>query len=317
MRRFLHERIVSSMLTYQIDAKDHFRRVDSFLRNLLPSAQFSYLKKLLNAGHLTVNGAAAEAERTLKSTDTITLKESGKTTAFLARLEPDLDILFEDSWIVCFNKAPGLAVHRTEDPEETNLVDLGESLLQKRDGVGRLRPVNRLDKGTSGAIIMAKSAVAAGMFGKMVHNEGLGKLYLAMVEGKLPKQGTIDAPLDGKESQTRYLRLYHGQGGTLVAVYPLTGRMHQIRQHFKILGHPILGDKRYGGRPLAGFTGHALHSFTTRLIHPATEEPIEIPAPLPAPLFRLLCKLTGLREDSLLKALDEIPASEVVPVQES
>lgn len=304
------------MLTYQIEAKDHFRRVDSFLRNLLPTAQFSYLKKLMSAGHLTVNGAPAEAEQILKSEDRITLKESGKTSAFLARLTPELDILFEDSWIVCINKAPGLAVHRTEDPEEVNLVELGESFLQKRDGAGRLRPVNRLDKGTSGAIIMAKSAVAAGMFGKMVHNEGLGKLYLAMVEGKLPKQGVIDAPLDGKESQTRYLRLFHGKGGTLVAVYPLTGRMHQIRQHFKILGHPILGDKRYGGRPLSGFTGHALHSFTTRLIHPATEETIEIPAPLPAPLFRLLCKLTGLNEQSLLKALEEIPASEVVPIHD-
>ncbi len=304
------------MLTYQINAKDHFRRVDSFLRNLLPSAQFSYLKKLLNAGHLAVNGAPAEADRILASGDKITLKESGKTSAFLARLTPELDILFEDSWIVCINKAPGLAVHATEDPDEENLVDLGESFLQKRDGVGRLRPVNRLDKGTSGAIIMAKSAVAAGMFGKMVHNEGLGKLYLAMVEGKLPKEGTIDAPLDGKESQTRYLRLFQGGHGALVAVYPLTGRMHQIRQHFKIIGHPILGDKRYGGRPLAGFTGHVLHSFTTRLKHPATEEAIQIPAPLPAPLFQLLSKLTGLNEQTLLKALDSIPASEVASVQE-
>jgi 23S rRNA pseudouridine955/2504/2580 synthase len=302
------------MLTYQIEAKDHFRRVDSFLRNLLPTAQFSYLKKLLNAGHLSVNGAPAEAGQILRRADRVTLKESSKTAAFLARATPELDILFEDSWIISFNKAPGLAVHRTEDPEEANLVDLGESFLQRRDGVARLRPVNRLDKGTSGAIIMARSAVAAGMFGKMVHSEGLGKLYLAMVEGKLAKQGEIDEPLDGKESQTRYLRLFQGGGRSLVAVYPLTGRMHQIRQHFKIIGNPILGDKRYGGKPLPGFTGHALHSFTTRLIHPATEEPLEIPAPLPEPLFRLLCRLTALKEETLLKALDEIPASEVLPL---
>jgi 23S rRNA pseudouridine955/2504/2580 synthase len=302
------------MLTYQIDAKDHFRRVDSFLRNLLPTAQFSYLKKLLSAGHLKVNGAPAEATQLLKRDDQVSLKESSKTAAFLVRLTPELDILFEDSWIVCFNKAPGLAVHRTEDPEEENLVDLADSFLQKRDGVGRLRPVNRLDKGTSGAIIMAKSAVAAGMFGKMVQNEGLGKLYLALVDGKLPKQGIIDAPLDGKESQTRYLRLFQGGGRSLVAVYPLTGRMHQIRQHFAIIGNPILGDKRYGGKPLPGFTGHVLHSFTTRLIHPATLEPLEIPAPLPDPLFRLLCRLTALKEATLLKALDEIPASELLPL---
>jgi len=302
------------MLTYQIEANDHCRRVDSFLRNLLPSAQFSYLKKLISSGHLTVNGAAADAGQRLRHDDKVTLKESGKTSAFLARLTPELDILFEDSWIICFNKAPGLAVHRTEDPEEENLVDLAESLLKKRDGVGRLRPVNRLDKGTSGAIIMAKSAVAAGMFGKMVQEDGLGKLYLAMVEGKLQKQGMIDAPLDGKESQTRYLRLFQGGGVALLAVYPLTGRMHQIRQHFKMIGHPILGDKRYGGRALTGFTGHALHSFTTRLVHPATEEQIDIPAPLPAPLLRLVSRFSSVKEETLLDALDQVPAAETLPL---
>ena len=308
------------MLTYQIDAKDHLRRVDSFLRNLLPNAQFSYLKKIIGAGHLQVNGQPAEAAQILKHDDRVTLKESGKTAAFLARSTPEIDILFEDSWIICINKPPGLAVHRTEDPEEANLVEAAESFLKKRDGVARLRPVNRLDKGTSGAIIMAKSAVAAGMFGRMVHDEGLGKLYLAMVEGKLPKQGTIDAPLDGKESQTRYLRIFQGSGAALLAVYPLTGRMHQIRQHFKMTGHPILGDKRYGGKPVPGFTGHALHSFTTTLVHPATEEQIEIPAPLPAPLSRLICKVNAIDEPALLRALDTIPASPLttpVPLSEA
>lgn len=298
------------MLTYQIESKDHCRRVDSFLRNLLPTAQFSYLKKLISAGHVKLNGTPPEPSDILKFGDQVTLKESGKTAAFLAHNAPGLDILFEDSWIICINKPPGLAVHRTEDPDEADLVTIGEAFLQRRDGVGRLRPVNRLDKGTSGAIIMAKSAVAAGMFGRMVHDEGLGKLYLAMVEGKLPKQGTIDAPLDGKESQTRYQRIFQGSGGALLAVYPLTGRMHQIRQHFKMTGHPILGDKRYGGRPVSGFSGHALHSFTTHLVHPATEETIVIPAPLPAALLRLLCKVNRVEEDVLLKALEEIPLAE-------
>ncbi|HBA90060.1 MAG TPA: RluA family pseudouridine synthase [Geobacter sp.] len=302
------------MLTYQIDPKDHCRRVDSFLRNLLPTAQFSYLKKLINSGHLKVNGDSAQAEQILSHADQVTLKESAKTAAFLARLTPELDILFEDSWIICFNKVPGLAVHRTEDADEENLVDLAETLLKKRDGVGRVRPVNRLDKGTSGAVIMAKSSVAAGMFGKMVQEDGLGKLYLAVVEGKLQKQGMIDAPLDGKESLTRYLRLFHGGGVSLLAVYPLTGRMHQIRQHLRMIGHPILGDKRYGGRPLSGFTGFALHSFKTNLVHPASGEEIEIPAPLPEQLLRLLSRFGAVTEQSLLKTLDQVPAAETVPL---
>ncbi|UPU35206.1 RluA family pseudouridine synthase [Geomonas paludis] len=300
------------MLTYEISAQDHLRRVDSFMRNLLPSAQFSYIKKLINSGHLKVNGTPADPGDLLRYADQVTLKESSKTAAFLARLTPELDILFEDSWIICFNKPAGLAVHRTEDPEEITLVDLAETLLKKRDGVGRLRPVNRLDKGTSGAIILAKSAVAAGMFGKMVQEEGLGKLYLAMVEGKLQKQGTIDAALDGKESQTSYVRLFQGGGVSLLAVYPLTGRMHQIRQHFRMIGHPILGDKRYGGRKLSGFTGHALHSFRTTLIHPATGEEIDIPAPLPESLLRLATRCGAVSDESFLKTLNDVPAAETL-----
>jgi len=120
----------------------------------------------------------------------------------------------------------------------------------------------------------------------------------------------IDFPLDGKESKTRYLRLSQGSSGALVAVYPLTGRMHQIRQHFKMLGRPILGDKRYGGRPLPGFTGHLLHSFITQLVHPATGEALVIPAPLPAPLLQTLTRLTGLKEETLLKRLEQVPPAE-------
>jgi RluA family pseudouridine synthase len=317
LRHLFNEGIIPHMLTFEIEAKDHFRRVDSFLRNLLPSANFSYLKKLMSSGHLLVNGSAPEPTQILKHTDRVTLKESSKTATFLAKAAPEVDILFEDTWIICVNKAPGVAVHRTEDPDEANLVEIGESFLQRRDGNGRLRPVNRLDKGTSGAVIFAKSAVAAGMFGRMVQDDGLGKLYLALVEGKLPRQGEIDAPLDGKESQTRYLRVSQGGGVALVAVYPLTGRMHQIRQHFKMIGHPILGDRRYGGKSVFGLNGHALHSFTTRLVHPASGEELQIPAPLPPQLLRLFSKLTASSEERLLAALDGIPASELLPLAAS
>ncbi|UFS69060.1 RluA family pseudouridine synthase [Geomonas sp. RF6] len=302
------------MLTYQIETKDHFRRADSFLRNLLPKAPHSYLKKLLTAGHLKINGAPADAAYTVRSGDVVTLKESAKTAAFLATRTPPLEILFEDTWIVSFNKAPGLSVHRTEDSSEPNLVEAGERFLAERDGApGKLRPVNRLDKGTSGAIIMAKNAVAAGMFGRMVKEEGLGKLYLALVEGSVKEEDVIDAPLDGKESQTRYLRLLQGEDVALLAVYPVTGRMHQIRQHFKLVKHPILGDKRYGGRALSGFTGHALHSLKTTLTHPATTEGLEILAPLPAALVTLCCELLPADPAHLMEALERVAPRATTP----
>lgn len=296
------------MLTYQIEPRDHSRRVDSFLRNLLPKAPPSYLKKLLAAGHLTVNGEAAAAEMPLALGDTLRLKESGKTVAFLAAHPPQLDILYEDSWIVSFNKPAGLAVHRTEVAHEPNLVELGERFLSLREGPVKLRPVNRLDKGTSGALILAKNAVAAGLFGRMVKEEGLGKLYLALVSGRMKEEDLIDAPLDGKESQTWYRTVAQGNGGAVVAVYPLTGRMHQIRQHFRLINRPILGDRRYGGAPLPGFEGHALHSLKTTLTHPAVGETVEIAAPLPPALLGLLVEVTGEDPAAVLRRLDAVPA---------
>jgi 23S rRNA pseudouridine955/2504/2580 synthase len=295
------------MLTYQITASDHCRRVESLLQNLLPDASLAYLKKLVKSGHVTVNNAISAPDTLLKLDDTVNIKESGKTKALLTGQSPELDILFEDEWIIVFNKKPGLPVHRAAEVDDHNLVELGAQLLAKRGIEGKLRPVNRLDRGTSGVIIMAKSATAAGMFGRMVKEEGLGKLYLAIAEGRLPEEGTIVVPLVGKESETRYTLLFQGGNVAFLAVYPMTGRMHQIRQHFKLSGHPIMGDKRYGGSAFPGLAGHALHSFRTTLTHPATGRKIEISAPLPEPLMAVIARLSGDAFIPLLRSLSELP----------
>jgi 23S rRNA pseudouridine955/2504/2580 synthase len=295
------------MLTYQITAADHCRRLESLLQNLLAEASLAYLKKLVKSGHVTVNNAISAPDTLLKLDDAVTIKESGKTKALLTGKRPELDILFEDEWIIVFNKEPGLPVHRAAEVDDHNLVELGARLLAKRGIEGKLRPVNRLDRGTSGVIIMAKSATAAGMFGRMVKEEGLGKLYLAIAEGRLPEEGTIVAPLAGKESETRYRLLFQGENWAFLAVNPMTGRMHQIRQHFKLSGHPILGDKRYGGSSVSDFAGHALHSFRTTLTHPATGRKIGLFAPLPESLLAIIAHLTGDTFIPLLRSLPELP----------
>ena len=296
------------MLTYEIAATDHCRQVESFLQNLLPTAAHAYLRKLLTAGHLAVNGVPAVSGTILRLGDTVTLKESGKTSAFLRKARPELDILHEDQWIMIFNKAPGLPMHHAAEVDDRNLVDLGAKLLAGRDGgSGKLRPVNRLDRGTSGAVILAKSSMAAAMFGRLIKEEGLGKLYLALVEGELAGDGVISVPLEGKEAETRYQVLFPRADCTFVAVYPITGRMHQIRLHFKAIGHPIRGDRRYGGAPLPGFAGNALHSFRTSVAHPATGETLRVFAPLPKEFLTLLKNLCGDRFLSVLQALPELP----------
>jgi len=295
------------MINYKITAADHCRRVESFLQNLLPAAPISYLRKLVRSGHLTVNGAISLPDTILKLDDTVGIRESARTHTLLTGKRPELDILFEDQWIIVFNKEPGLAVHRAAEVDDHNLVELGAKLLAKRGIEGKLRPVNRLDRGTSGAIIMAKSPTAAGMFGRMVKEEGLGKLYLAMAAGRLPAEGGITVPLEGKECETRFRLLFQGDVEALAAVYPITGRMHQIRQHFRLFGHPIMGDRRYGGPQVPGLGGIALHSFRTRLTHPATGQELEIFAPLPDRFLALIARLTGDAFIPLLRSLPDLP----------
>lgn len=295
------------MLTFTIIETDHCRPVASFLRNLLPAAPLPYLRKLLKSGHLAVNGAPATPDLLLSIGDTVAIKESGRTSQFLATAPPPLDILHEDDRIVIVNKPAGLPVHRTAEAGDDNLVDLAERFMAERETPVKLRPVNRLDRGTSGATILAKSATSAGMFGRFVKEEGLGKLYLAVAEGTMPPDGEIDAPLDGKESVTRHRLLFQAGAEALVALYPVTGRTHQIRKHLSLIGHPVRGDRRYGGSPLAGYPGHLLHAFRVSLRNPETGRELVIHAPLPPGFIEAVRGIAGEAFAPLLHHLPELP----------
>ena len=277
------------MLTILIDEKEHSRRVDSLLRNLLPGAPLSYLRKLLTSGHIHLNGATPEGATLLRQGDRVTIKESARLTALYKENRSGLDIVFEDQWVILFNKPGGMPMHRAAEVDDRNLVDVGTLLQKGRGEEGKLRPVNRLDRGTSGVVILAKSPSAAGMFGRFVKEEGLDKLYLAVVAGELSGRGRIDEPLGGKEASTLYRVLCSGNGMAVVALAPVTGRMHQIRQHLTLIGHPVMGDLRYKGYPLpTSFPGFALHSFRTAFTHPATGNLETVCAPLPIPFQELI-----------------------------
>lgn len=296
------------MLEFKIPEADHCRQLQGFLHVILPEASPSYVRKLASSGHVRVNGHRAESSSVLCLEDVITIKESSKTKALLRSVRPELEILFEDTWIIVFNKPPGLPMHRAAEVDDVNLVDVGSRLLNRRDGDnGKLRPVNRLDRGTSGAVILAKSSTAAGMFGRQLKEDGLDKLYLAIVDGRQQGEGTITVPLGGKEAETRYKTLFTGSRHALVAVYPITGRMHQIRLHFKAIGHSICGDLRYGGSILSELRGHALHSFRSSIIHPATGESIKVFAPLPEDFLRGVKSIAGDRYIPILQALSDLP----------
>ena len=288
------------MLTFTIATADHCRQTESFLHNLLPAATRGYLQKIIKSGQLQLNGAPVLPESLLRQRDTVTLKESSKTAAFLGKGKAAVDILYEDDLLLIVNKEPGRSVHNTAEDTGKDLVLFCEEYLQRRETPCKLRPVNRIDRGTSGAVILAKSPTAAGIMGRYIRENGLGKIYLAVVAGKLPEKGEIDLELEGKESLTRYRLLLQGDDAAIAAVYPVTGRMHQIRKHFSIYGHPILGDRRYGGTTVKGLGGHALHAFAVSFPHPATGSSMTIYAPLPVGMAALLEQVAGIRLPQLL-----------------
>ena len=291
------------MLSYEITPRDHCRRFESFLRTLLPTAAAGYPRKLIKSGAARLNGAAAAADTFLAYRDTVTLKESATLTALLREKRPELDILYEDDQIAIVNKPAGLAMHRTAELED-DLVERGSAYMEWRATDCKLYPVNRLDRGTSGTVILAKSSSSAGIYGRQVKETGLDKLYLALVEGLPPGSGSICEPLDGKDSETRYTILLPGNGCTLLAVVPISGRMHQIRRHLEAIGHPVLGDKRYGSHELPDYEGFALHSFKTVLIRPDSG-PLTVCAPLPDSLLEL-CGQRGIDREELLAAVKEL-----------
>jgi 23S rRNA pseudouridine955/2504/2580 synthase len=266
----------------------------------MPQASAGYARKLIKSGAARLNGATSAPDSFLASRDTVTLKESAALTTLLREERPALDLLYEDDLIAIVNKPAGLAMHRTAELED-NLVDQGAAYMERRGTACKLYPVNRLDRGTSGTVILAKSSSSAGLYGRQVKETGLDKLYLALVEGLPPASGSINEPLDDKESETRYTILLPGNSCTLLAVVPISGRMHQIRRHLEAIGHPVLGDKRYGSHELPGYEGFALHSFKTVLTRP-DNGPLTVCAPLPAPLLDL-CGQRGIDREALLAAV--------------
>lgn len=294
------------MLSFTITAEDHCRQTESFLHNLLPGATRGYMQKLLKNGHVRVNGRECLPEQLLKENDTVMLKESNRTALLFRSERPQVDILYEDDMLMVINKDPGRSVHNTSEDTGTDLVLHCEEYLERRGTPCKLRPVNRLDRGTSGAVILAKSPTAAGILGRFIREEGLDKIYLAVVMGKVASEGEIDLPLEGKESLTRYKRIFQGRYDAVVAVYPVTGRTHQIRKHFSSIGHAVVGDKRYGGIVVKGLGGHALHALAVAFPHPDSGSSMTVYAPLPHGMISLLRQLAESDFHEILQSMVEL-----------
>jgi len=296
-------------------------RLDRAVVAAFPDLSRAFVQRLIEEGRVTLNAAPARAAAKVRPGDVIEVRLPPPVLPVVEAEALPLDILYEDADILVVNKAPGMVVH----PGAGNLSGtLVNALLAHcpdleagaASGPEAVRPgiVHRLDKDTSGVLVMAKREAAIRALQRQFKGRAVTKRYTALLIGSLPQpEGLIEAPIarhpvhrqrmavvsSGKPARTRWegaqvLHDVQGRSYTLVDVTLLTGRTHQIRVHFAWLGYPLVGDEVYGPRrqPLLA-PRQFLHARELTLTHPTTGEVMTFTAPLPADLRAVLEQLEG------------------------
>ncbi len=289
-------------MEHMITAAESGRRLRDILRQVM-GVSYSAMKSAKWDGRITVDGIATPVDAFVREGQTVRIRFKEATPAYEVKPYPiPLVIPYEDEHLYVIDKPAPLASQSSANhPDDALENALYAHLGCPADFV--YRPVNRLDKGTSGLMIVAKDAHAQHRLQKMLHSDDFARQYLAVVEGHLPqKQGVIDVPIgkedaasikrlvrdDGKPSITHYEVLEERNGRSLVKLRLETGRTHQIRVHMAHLGCPVCGDFLYGAE-LPELPGRfALHSHELTLTHPLTMEGLHIVSPLPEKLRALL-----------------------------
>ena len=282
------------MLEIKIEEGMAGRTVRSVLlrEGRMAASHLSSLK--FREGGLLLNGQRARSSDILRPGDMLAARiDDGRGENPAQPMEAPLDFVWEDEYLAVLNKAAGMAVHGSL---QGGACTVANALAARWGREQTFHPVNRLDRGTSGLMLIAKSAYLHDRLRLALHSDSLRREYLALVEGVMdPPCGHITLPIgsdgtprrrvdrQGQSAHTEYATLLTHGGLSLLRLTLHTGRTHQIRVHLSALGHPLLGDALYGG--CAAEPGRpALHSFLLRFTHPITGEVIECRAPLPEDL---------------------------------
>lgn len=283
------------------------QKVKSFLAGYgVSHRMFTQIKH--NGGDILVNGVHGRTVDLIKKGDSVTvIMPIEKDNDVVATSYNEIDIIYEDENYLIVNKPAGMTTVPGKANREDTLVNRVKGYLKKQ-GAKDLVPhiVTRLDRFTSGLVLIAKHRFAHAMMDKQLQAHGINKQYYALVFGDLPKEhDLIDAPIgrvdddfirrevreDGRSSQTEYWVEGKVKGGSLVRIQLHTGRTHQIRVHFSDIGHSLLGDDIYGGSLDYGIKRQALHAFYMKFEDPFTNKTLEFKSPLPDDMNRLLTKI--------------------------
>jgi 23S rRNA pseudouridine1911/1915/1917 synthase len=279
-------------------------RLDRYLAEVLPQFSRAYLQKLIGQGYVLVNGQKTKASQVLSKVDRITVELPPLPAYPLAEPIP-LTIIYEDEDILVIDKPAGLTVHPAPGHTSHTLVN---AVLAHCPGLAvsneLMRPgiVHRLDKDTSGLMVIVKNDFAREYLAAQFKGRTVTKGYLVLVKGRLfPEQGMIEAPIGrdphnrrrmaiveaGKEASTQYQVWKYLDNYTLVEVTPLTGRTHQIRIHLSAIGYPVAGDRIYGTKS-AYLNRQFVHAYRLGFRLPSTKQYREFTSPLPVDLEQAL-----------------------------
>lgn len=279
----------------KINDEDAGQRLDVFLANFDDSKTRSMYKKLIEEGYVSVNGSAAKASYKLNAGDMIEIRE--KESKRFEKIDMDINVLYEDDDIAVIDKPRGLIVHPTND-EEISLVNFLLYRFASLSDIDETRPgiVHRLDKDTSGLLIIAKNNEAHEKMKELFKSREIYKEYITIAVGNFDDEVTVVdkgimrdpikkikmcASDEGKRAISEIHLLKQNDDYSYLKVIIKTGRTHQIRVHLAYLNHPVLGDRTYGYRGKIKMDGQVLHCRKVSFIHPITNNLIEIESEVP------------------------------------
>ena len=304
-----------SQISLQADETYMDERLDKFLSAMLPDQSRSYLQKIIKDGNVLVNGEPKKSSYRLEDGDEVTADLPELKSPDIEPENIPLDILYEDDSILMVNKPKGMVVHPSAGHYTGTLVNAVlwhcQGQLSGINGVSRPGIVHRIDKDTTGVLVVCKNDAAHNAVAAQLKEHSITRKYRAIVHGVIKEdEGTVDAPIgrhpterkkmasgvkNGKRAVTHYRVLERFQGYTYVECQLETGRTHQIRVHMASIHHPLLGDTVYGpAKDSHHLEGQTLHAMVLGLIHPVTGEYLEVEAPLPEYFENLLKKFRAM-----------------------
>jgi len=308
------------MITRKVAPSEGGKRLHRYLRTLMPNIPLGQIYKMIDQGKVRVNGKRKNQNYELAAGDELQLHMEetqfaqagiggGEKKPKFVGVRADIDVVFEDAGLLVVNKPAGLLTHPDQTEQRDTLIGRVHAYLHRKGELDSAlflpATANRLDRNTSGLVLIGKTAGTLHQLNQWIQKRELEKFYVTIVEGRLTGESTIAGTLvrdeksnrtrvaaetgaEGKEAMTRYRVLQTGRAQTLVEVELVSGRTHQIRTHMQSIGHPLLGDIKYGGHKLDSLNHQLLHAW--RIVLPDGRE---FRAPIP-PKMRSMLGQVGL-----------------------